>query len=501
MSSEILSDMIDLLWQKNHEIDSILIVRNGFVVLDTYSYPQKPETKHTLFSCTKSVVSALIGIAIEKGYIKSIDQPLLSFFPEKIPENPDSRKQKITLKHVLKMATGLDCKDSYLYGRKELWDMQDSEDWTQHVINLPMKENPDSRFEYCNGASYLLTAVLQKTTKSTGLEFAKEHLFNPLGITDIAWKSNAQGITIGYVGLYMRPRDMARFGYLYLMNGKWGDRQIVPAHWVAESTRSLISADSNTGYGYQWWVMSPERYAAIGYSGQRIYVIKDKNMVVAFTSMLQERKESLPYGILMGYILPAVKSDKPIKENPEAYSRLKSLGDFWQTANYIAKRKKRKELTTKHSGPVLKTYLNKRYGFSVDYDSELVLSVKTMEPPLVFTKKGLLGLPVIFAAVDDIPDGLKLEDSEKAVFRHLEEILNFTDMAIHEKEVIRLSDGTMANYFEFTLKHRNTEYLAAGVVGYKDKKIINITAYSVHFTRSAKLKDMVTTLRLKIEKP
>ena len=101
MSSEILSDMIDLLWQKNHEIDSILIVRNGFVVLDTYSYPHKPETKHTLFSCTKSVFSALIGIAIEKGYIKSVDQPLLSFFPEKIPKNPDYRKQQITLKHVL----------------------------------------------------------------------------------------------------------------------------------------------------------------------------------------------------------------------------------------------------------------------------------------------------------------------------------------------------------------------------------------------------------------
>jgi hypothetical protein len=203
----------------------------------------------------------------------------------------------------------------------------------------------------------------------------------------------------------------------------------------------------------------------------------------------------------MGYILPAVKSDKPIQENPEAYSRLKSLGDFWQTTNYNMKRKKRSELTTKHSVPKLKTYLNKRYGFSVDYDSELVLSENTLEPPLVFRKMGLLGLPVIFAAVDDIPDGLKLEDSEKAVFRCLEEILNFTDIAIHEKEIIHLSDGTTANYFEFTLKHRKTEYLAAGVVGYKDKKIINITAYSVHFTRSAQLKDMVTTLRLKIEKP
>ncbi|NNK84387.1 MAG: serine hydrolase, partial [Desulfobacterales bacterium] len=364
-----------------------------------------------------------------------------------------------------------------------------------------MKEDPDRRFEYCNGASYLLTAVLQKTMKPTGLEFAKEHLFNPLGITDLAWKANAQGITIGYFGLYMLPRDMARFGYLYLKNGKWDDRQIVPVHWVTESTRNLISAGTYTGYGYHWWVMSPGRYAAIGNSGQRIYVIKDKNMVVVFTSMLQERKGTLPYGILMGYILPAVKSDKPIPENPGAFSRLKSLGDFWQTANYNAKYKKRKELTAKHPGPKLKTYLNKQFGFSVDYDSELVLSGKTLEPPLVLKKMGLLGLPVIIAMVDDIPDGLKLEDSEKAVFRRLKEILNFSEIAIHEKEVIRLSDGTTANCFEFTLKHKKIEYLAAGVVGYKDKKTINITAFSYHFTPPAQLKDMVTTLKLKIEKP
>ena len=245
-----LSDMIDLMWRKNHEIDSILIVRNGHVVLDTYNYSQKPETKHMIYSCTKSIVSALIGIAIEKGYIKSIDQPLLDFFPEKTPENPDSRKQKITLKHLLKMATGLDCKDSYLYGNIELWDMLDSEDWAQHVIDLPMIEDPDSRFEYCNGASYLLTAVLQKTMKLTGLEFAKEHLFNPLGITDIDWKANAQGITIGHVGLVMRPRDMARFGYLYLKNGKWENRQIVPAQWVVESTRNLISINKLGRHGH-----------------------------------------------------------------------------------------------------------------------------------------------------------------------------------------------------------------------------------------------------------
>ncbi len=184
-------------------------------------------------------------------------------------------------------------------------------------------------------------------------------------------------------------------------------------------------------------------------------------------------------------------------ENPEAFDRLRSLGDFWQTANYIAKRKKRKEFTAKHPGPKLKTYLNKQFGFSLDYDSELVLSEKPLQPPLVFGKRGLLGLPGIVAMVDDTPDGLKLENSEVPVFRRLEEMLNFSDIAIHEKETIRLSDGTAANYFAFSLKHKKIELLAAGVVGFKEKKMINVTAFSHHFTPPAQLKDMVTTLKLK----
>jgi CubicO group peptidase (beta-lactamase class C family) len=500
MSSEILSEMMDLLWQTNHEIDSILIVRNGYVVLDTYNFPEQPNLKHHLYSCTKSVSSTLIGIAIDKGYIKSVDQPLLDFFPEKIPENPDSRKKQITLKHVLMMATGLKCQDSYLYGWKGLIEMNTSEDCVQHVINLPMVEVSGTHFEYCNGASAILTAIIQKTTGKTGLEFAKEHLFNPLGINDIHWEAN-WGITMGYAGLHMRPRDMARFGYLFLNNGKWNNRQIVSPKWVAESTQKHISATITPGYGYQWWILSPDIYIAAGYAGQGIFVLKDKKMVVVFTGRLKALKDFLPKGILQGYIILAIKSNSPLPENPKALKRLKSLDHFWQTANYVVRDKRLKKMKSVQFKPKQTLYVNKQFGFSVEYDAELIVNEQSLEPPLVFRKARLTGSPYISAVVDDIPHGLKLNESEKYVVRHLEKTPYFSDIKVIRKEIIRLSDGTTANYYEINAKYQIYEIVTAGVIGYKNKKLIGVSATSALRTPLEYLRGMVTSLKLRMAKP
>jgi len=500
MSSEILSDMMDLLWQTNHELDSILIVRNGYVVLDTYNYPEQPNLKHHLYSCTKSVASTLIGIAIDKGYIKSIDQPLLDFFPEKVSRNPDNRKKKITLKHVLMMATGLKCQDSYLYGWKGLHDMSKSEDFVQYMIDLPMVEAPGSRFEYCNGASYLLTAILQKATGKTGLEFAKEHLFNPLGISDVHWVA-WRGITIGWGSLHLRPRDMAKFGYLFLNNGKWNNQQIVSNKWVAESTQKQISATLTPGYGYQWWVLSPDIYVAVGYAGQRIFVLKDKQMVVVFTSRLKDQKARLPEGILKGYIIPAVKSNTPLTKNPKALKRLKSLDHFWQTANYVVRDKRLKKLKSAQSDPKPSLYVNKQFGFSVEYDTKLIVSEQLLEPPFVFRKTGLTGLPFISAIVDDIPHGLKLNESEKYVVSGMEAIPQLSDIKISRKKMIHLTDGTTANYYEINAKYLMYEMITAGVIGYKNKKLIGVSATSALGTQLEYLRGMVTSLKLRMTKP
>jgi len=159
----------------------------------------------------------------------------------------------MTLEHVLTMATGLKCQDSYLYRWRGLRQVERSEDWVQFMLDLPMAEEPGTRFEYCNGASFLLSAIIQETTGMSALEFANEHLFGPLGIIDVTWSSNPQGITIGYSGLRMTPHDMAKIGYLYLNEGQWDGEQVVPAKWVKASTREHISATLEDGYGYQWW--------------------------------------------------------------------------------------------------------------------------------------------------------------------------------------------------------------------------------------------------------
>lgn len=197
MDSELLAEMLATIQEENYGIDSVSVTRNGYMVADAPVHPFEAGSKHIIFSCTKSVVSALIGIAIDKGYIESVDQPVPGIFPKRTAANLDAAKEAMTLEHVLTMATGLECRDSYLYRWRGLRQMEQSEDWVQFMLDLPMAEAPGSRFEYCNGASFLLSAIIQQTTGMTALAFAEEHLFGPLGITDVEWSANPQGIAIG----------------------------------------------------------------------------------------------------------------------------------------------------------------------------------------------------------------------------------------------------------------------------------------------------------------
>ncbi len=308
MNAGMLADMVKAIQNQDSAIDGVVVIRHGYLVLETYFEPFQQGDRHPVFSCTKSVVSALVGIAIDKGYIEGVDTPVLDFFPERTVANLDANKQAMTLEHVLKMATGFDCQDSYLYQWKGLEEMWVSEDWVQFVLDLPMVAKPGTRFEYCNGASALLSAILQETTGKTAFEFAQEHLFGPLGISNVEWESNTQGISIGYSKLWMTPPDMAKIGYLYLNKGYWDGVQVVPAEWVEASTRAQVKAGTlQDNYGYQWWVASPSLYMALGHMGQFIFVLPEDDMVVVFVSELGDRDFYLPQNLLNDYIVPAAK--------------------------------------------------------------------------------------------------------------------------------------------------------------------------------------------------
>jgi CubicO group peptidase (beta-lactamase class C family) len=324
MDPELLAEMFATIQEENHGIDSVTVIRNGYLVADATFFPFRPDAKHIIHSATKSINAALIGIAIEQGHIESVQQPVLSFFPGRTAANLDKQKEAMTLEHLLMMASGWECRDSYLYRWQGLEQMRRSDDWVQFMLDLPMAEAPGSRFEYCNGASFLLSAILQETTGMSAAEYADAHLFGPLGITDVTWPANPQGINIGWGEMRMRPHDMAKIGFLYLNEGRWDGEQIVPAAWVDASTRKQIPATLQDGYGYQWWVADTGTYMALGYAGQFIFVVPEQELVVVFTSDLSERDFYVPQNLLDTFIIPAAKSSTPLPANPAGVRQLES---------------------------------------------------------------------------------------------------------------------------------------------------------------------------------
>jgi CubicO group peptidase (beta-lactamase class C family) len=325
MQSEMLANMIEEIKMKGYNIDSISIIRNGYMVLDAYFYPFSKGQRHNIHSCTKSIMSILIGIAIDRGYIKSVDQPIAELLPHNTIDSLGDNKRSITLEHLLIMASGLDCRDSNRYDWKGLIEMKRSGDWGQHVLNLPMVGPPGSKFEYCNGLSYLLSVIINTTTKMKTREFAEKNLFTPLGISEIAWERSPQGIDVGYSGMWLKPHDMAKIGWLYLNKGRWGEKQLVSSSWVEKSTRGHIEAKPATQYGYQWWVNDDGNYSAVGYGGQYIMVATEMNMVVVFTGGLPGGKIVLPFELTMKYIFPAVVSSESLPTNSREAERLDQL--------------------------------------------------------------------------------------------------------------------------------------------------------------------------------
>lgn len=332
MDSELLANMFQQVEDQQLNLHSLLIVRNGKLVTEAYFQPYTQNQPQYIASVTKSVIASLVGIAIQKGYIKDTDQTLVSFFPDQVIANLDEHKKSITLKHLLTLTAGLTCNDGPLSGESG---MEQSSNWVQFMLDAPMTEQPGTRFNYCGGAVHLLSAILERTTGMRVLDFANQFLFEPLSISNIDethWQKDPQGIITGPYGLYLTPRDMAKLGYLYLQNGQWGDQQIIPADWVKTATSSHTTKDNGLKYGYLWTI-DPDQgsYSALGFAGQQIYVIPEKNLVVVFTGTLPScgtDMDFLPLKALVdSYILPAVKAEHALPANKSAVTRINAFID------------------------------------------------------------------------------------------------------------------------------------------------------------------------------
>jgi CubicO group peptidase (beta-lactamase class C family) len=287
---------------------SILIVRHGYLVYENYmGLPDRVNISSNVYSCTKSISSALIGIAIDQSYL-SLDDRLVDIFSHLTIQNLDSRKEAITVEHLLTMTSGLPWDEwTYPYGNPNNdWNrMTTSPNWVEFVINRPMTNTPGTRWVYNTGGSHLLSAIVHQTTGRSTLDFADEHLFGPLGITEYYWSQDPQGNVNGGSSLQLRARDMAKFGFLYLHNGTWDNQQIISSSWVAASSIGHATVSSSTEYGYQWWIHpNVGAFAAHGYMNQHIYVIPDQDMVVVFTARSSEFN---PMRLIEDYILPAAQ--------------------------------------------------------------------------------------------------------------------------------------------------------------------------------------------------
>ena len=301
-------------------VDSMLVIRHGSVVFEK-SYPHdydslfvgkgapglynyydpawhpywKHGELHTMQSVSKSFTSALVGIAIRRGEIPGVQAKVMPYFSAwKTP--PDPRRDAMTLRDVLTMTTGIrwdESSSSYTNAKNNCAEMEATEDWIQYVLEQPMAFAPGQQFEYNSGATELLSYVIKKTTGQEADDYAKEHLLGPLGI-EYAWKRTPKGLADTEGGLYLRPRDLAKFGLLYLKDGIWEGKRILPEGWVKDSTTwHTGTSRGRRGYGYKWWVLSRkapgtyEAYAALGYGGQRLIVVPELDPFVALERVLR----------------------------------------------------------------------------------------------------------------------------------------------------------------------------------------------------------------------
>lgn len=316
MDSAVLADALDYIQVHRTRVHSLMIVRNGYVVLDASFFPFQSDTLHDVASVTKSITSTLIGIAIGDGRLRDVKQRVLSVFDDRRVQHRDDRKRQLTLEHLLTMSSGLDC--TYSGGERTLREMRASSDWVQFMLDRPMIAKPGTNGEYCSGGMHLLSGLLTRATGVSALEYARRRLFRPLAIDDVAWPADPRGITHGWGDLHLRPQDMAKIGYLWLNGGRWKDQQIVPSAWMAAAIREHAHV-LHGNYGYGLWVnrqSDPIVFEANGRGGQRITVLPTKNLVLAITGGAFEP------GDIGTFILNSIRSDAALPESPAARRRL-----------------------------------------------------------------------------------------------------------------------------------------------------------------------------------
>ena len=319
LDSSKIKDMIYSIVNKQYKgIHSVLLVKNGKLVLEEYFYGYHRERIHALHSVSKSITSILVGIAIDQKMIPDVNKKVYKFFPDYIDTRWVGEKYDITLEHVLTMSSGIDWDER----SKPLTDSRNdivaliyySDNWIKYVLDKKLVEPPGERYNYSGGLTILLGGIIKESSGLYADEFAERYLFGPLGISDYYWHRHRDGTINTQGGLALRPRDMAKIGYVMLRGGSWQGKQIVSQEWIKESTEYQLSDYYGYGYGYQWrsgkTIINEEpvrMFFAWGRGGQCIFVFPTLDLIAVFTSSIHDNVLVFqPLGIVTKYILPAM---------------------------------------------------------------------------------------------------------------------------------------------------------------------------------------------------
>lgn len=312
IQSDDLTRMVKHIEKNKLAIHSIIIYKDGTIPFEMYFDPYNERFTHNLKSTSKGVISALVGIAVREGYIESLDESVLSYFPEYKMRDP--KTSEITIRDLLTMSSGLKWNEN---GLNSMYTFFVSKRIVPRVLKLPVVAEPGSTFNYNTGLTHLLSAIISRASGMSTLAFAEEYLFGPLDIHNVQWDQDRNGVYIGGSELFMTPRAMTKFGVMYLQNGMYSGRQVVPAEWVRESTTTQIEGSFHgvqVQYGYLWWLDVGNRlftylddenaFLAMGVHGQRIFIHPDLNTVVVITA--DQEDESQCDILIRDFILPAL---------------------------------------------------------------------------------------------------------------------------------------------------------------------------------------------------
>ncbi len=305
VSSAALLGFIDEAEAKINALHGVVIVRHGQVIAEGWWSPYAAEEPHLMFSLSKSFTSTAVGLAIADGKF-SVDDPVLKFFPEEVPEKPSNYLKAMRVRDLLTMSTGHHAEDIATFP------FASEESLVRKFLALPVAHKPGTLFIYNTPATYMLSAIVQKVTGQTVLEYLRPRLFEPLGIDNPTWEASKQGISLGGYGLSIRTEDIAKFGQLYLQKGLWNGKQLVPKAWTETATSRWMSngssptSDWDQGYGFQFWRCRNGAFRGDGAHGQFCVVLPEQDAVVAITAGTRDLQGVL--NVVWDKILPALQA-------------------------------------------------------------------------------------------------------------------------------------------------------------------------------------------------